>query len=133
MSTAENSYGDVMVVGGGISGLAAAYYYRKRFGPDVRVLILENHDDFGGHAKRLWRSLGELDMKSPVTEDELLEIHRELVARNGIDEGLVYLQITRGAADRDFVFPEGATPTIVLFTQAKPGLATQEVDGGITR
>jgi spermidine dehydrogenase len=43
---------DLVVVGGGISGLAAAYYYRKRFGRDARILILENHDDFGGHAKR---------------------------------------------------------------------------------
>ena len=43
---------DVVVVGGGISGLAAAYYYRKRFGRDSRILILDNHDDFGGHAKR---------------------------------------------------------------------------------
>ncbi len=79
--------------------------------------------DFEGHAKRLERSLSELEMASPVTSDELLAIHRELVARNGIEEGLVYLQITRGAADRDFAYPEGATPSIVLFTQAKPGLA----------
>ena len=79
--------------------------------------------DFDGHAKRLERSLSELEMASPVTPDELLGIHRELVARNGIEEGLVYLQITRGAADRDFAYPDGATPSIVLFTQAKPGLA----------
>ena len=63
--------------------------------------------DFTGHAARLERSLSELDMRSPVTNEELLEIHRTLVARNGIDEGLVYLQITRGApGDRDFVFPD---------------------------
>lgn len=43
---------DLVVVGGGISGLATAYYYRKLFGPDSKILILENHDDFGGHAKR---------------------------------------------------------------------------------
>lgn len=79
--------------------------------------------DFEGHAKRLARSLGELDMGSPVTEDELLAIHRELVDRNGIEDGLIYLQITRGAADRDFAYPEGVTPTLVLFTQEKPGLA----------
>ena len=79
--------------------------------------------DFEGHATRLARSLGELEMESPVTSDELLDIHRTLVARNGIEDGLVYLQITRGAADRDFAYPEGAQPTIVLFTQAKPGLA----------
>ncbi len=79
--------------------------------------------DFDGHAARLERSLGELEMTSPVTRDELLEIHRELVTRNEIGDGLVYLQITRGAADRDFAYPEGAAPSIVLFTQAKPGLA----------
>ena len=43
---------DLIVVGGGISGLSAAYFYRQQAGPKARVLILENHDDFGGHAKR---------------------------------------------------------------------------------
>jgi len=43
---------DLVVVGAGISGLTAAYQYRKRFGPESRILILDNHDDFGGHAKR---------------------------------------------------------------------------------
>ena len=49
-STGE-SY-DLIVVGGGISGLAAAYFFRKRAGKNARILILDNHDDFGGHAKR---------------------------------------------------------------------------------
>ena len=86
--------------------------------------------DFAGHAKRLERSLGELDMPHPAALPDLLEIHRELVRLNGIDEGMVYLQITRGApADRDFVFPdpETTTPTVVLFTQNKPGLADSPV------
>jgi len=43
---------DLIVVGGGISGLAAAYFYRAAAGPAARILILDNHDDFGGHAKR---------------------------------------------------------------------------------
>jgi spermidine dehydrogenase len=43
---------DLVVVGAGISGLSAAYFFRERFGPKARILILENHDDFGGHAKR---------------------------------------------------------------------------------
>ncbi|HXW18677.1 MAG TPA: NAD(P)-binding protein [Candidatus Acidoferrales bacterium] len=43
---------DLVIVGGGISGLAAAYFYRRHAGPHARILILENHDDFGGHAKR---------------------------------------------------------------------------------
>jgi D-alanine transaminase len=82
--------------------------------------------DFEGHAVRLARSLNELDMPAACSKEELLEIHRELVARNEIIEGLVYLQITRGSdGDRDFVFPDPETtkPTIVLFTQNKPGLA----------
>lgn len=43
---------DLVIVGGGISGLAAAHFYRRAVGSDARILILENHDDFGGHAKR---------------------------------------------------------------------------------
>ena len=43
---------DLVVVGGGISGLSAAHYFRKSAGPKAKVLVLENHDDFGGHAKR---------------------------------------------------------------------------------
>src|SRR5579863_1907100 len=43
---------DLVVVGGGISGLAAAYFYRQQAGANARILILDNHDDFGGHAKR---------------------------------------------------------------------------------
>ena len=81
--------------------------------------------DFDGHAARLDRSLRELGMAMPMTRDDLLEIHRRLVAENGIEDGLVYLQVTRGAADRDFAYPgEDVPQTVVLFTQAKPGLAT---------
>ena len=43
---------DLVVVGAGMSGLAAAWYYRKKVGPEARILVLDNHDDFGGHAKR---------------------------------------------------------------------------------
>ena len=85
--------------------------------------------DFEGHLKRLERSLNELDMPHPPEMGDLLEIHRELVRVNGIDEGLVYLQVTRGSdGDRDFVFPDPETtrPTVVLFTQSKPGLAHSE-------
>ena len=86
--------------------------------------------DFKGHADRLNRSLDELDMENPISYGELLEIHRELVRINNINEGLVYLQISRGApSDRDFVFPnpEETDQTVVLFTQNKPGLANSPV------
>ncbi|KNG94972.1 D-amino-acid transaminase [Pseudaestuariivita atlantica] len=81
--------------------------------------------DFDGHYARLERSLGELDMANPTTHEDLLEVHRELVRANGIEEGMVYLQVTRGnPGDRDFAFPpEDTAQTLVLFTQSKPGLA----------
>lgn len=81
--------------------------------------------DFDGHMKRLARSLEELAMTRPMSDDEFLEAHRRLIAENGITEGLVYLQVTRGnPGDRDFAYPpEGTTPTVVMFTQSKPGLA----------
>ena len=51
-ATADSETYDLIVVGGGISGLSAAYFFRKMAGPKARVLIIENHDDFGGHARR---------------------------------------------------------------------------------
>ena len=73
---------------------------------------------FDGHIERLKRSLSELDMKAPCTIPELLDIHRELIKRNNVTEGLVYLQVTRGIADRDFAYPD-VEPSLVLFTQSK--------------
>jgi len=81
--------------------------------------------DFDGHCRRLARSLAELEMQNPHTDAEWLQIHREMVAQNGVVDGMVYLQVTRGnPGDRDFAFPGPETkPTVVLFTQSKPGLA----------
>ena len=87
--------------------------------------------DFEGHVIRLERSLKELGMGMPLSAEDLLTAHRELVARNGIDEGLIYLQVTRGAADRDFAYPKDATQTVVMFTQKKPLAETQADRNGI--
>lgn len=73
--------------------------------------------DFAGHMKRLARSLSELDMAAPETDDEIEAIHRELIRANDLVEGLVYLQVTRGAADRSFLFPDGVKSSLVMFTQ----------------
>ncbi len=83
--------------------------------PVLQGKLLDN----AGHMARLARSLGELRMESPVPVAEIPALMKEIVARNDLDEGMVYLQITRGAADRDFAFPKDATPTLVMFTQAK--------------
>ncbi|MGE0230338.1 MAG: D-amino-acid transaminase [Flavobacteriaceae bacterium] len=75
--------------------------------------------DFDGHIARLKRSLAEIGMDMPMDGDALEAIHREIVTRNALVEGSVYLQVTRGAAERDFAFPKETRQTVVLFTQAR--------------
>ena len=90
--------------------------------------------DFAGHAARLERSMSELDMVAPVTMDELLAIHREMMARNDLTEGLIYLQVTRGSdGDRDFAFPDPdkVPSSLVLFTQSKSIAENPVADAGI--
>ncbi|CAN7322321.1 NAD(P)-binding Rossmann-like domain protein [compost metagenome] len=82
---------DLVVVGGGLSGLAAAWFYRRRFGANRRILILDNHDDFGGHAKRneftvrgkrLVTYGGSAEMPAGAGSDAAV---RELLAGIGLD------------------------------------------------
>lgn len=87
--------------------------------------------DFSGHMARLARSLDELDMAAPVADAEMEEIHRELLRLNDVDEGLVYLQVTRGVADRDFAYPIDTAPSLVLFTQKKNLVETAAAQNGI--
>jgi spermidine dehydrogenase len=87
---------DLAIVGGGISGLAAAYFYRKHAGADARILILDNHDDFGGHAKRneftvgkrlLLSNGGTQSMENP---GEYSKVAKELLVDLGIDTRRFY-------------------------------------------
>jgi spermidine dehydrogenase len=112
---------DLVVVGGGISGLAAAYYYRKLHGPQSRILIVDNHDDFGGHAKRnefhqggpmrlAWG--GTVNMEYPKFSDVAMGLVREL----GID-------IPRLREDYTFNWmgAGGDLKPALLFNQARYG------------
>ena len=88
--------------------------------------------DFAGHMARLTRSLGALAMTAPADAEALLAIHRSLIVRNKLVEGMIYLQVTRGVADRDFAYPkEGTPPSLVLFTQAVPVLERESVRQGL--
>lgn len=76
--------------------------------------------DYAGHMQRLKRSLGELDMRAPLDDDAMLAAIRRLIEANALRNGLVYLQVTRGTADRDFLYPgPDVSPSLVMFTQAK--------------
>ena len=89
--------------------------------------------DFASHMARLTRSLAELEMASPGSEDQLLEVHRKLVSENEVEEGMVYMQVTRGEADRDFLFPgEDVRPNLVLFTQKKALIDSPSAENGQT-
>lgn len=76
--------------------------------------------DFDAHLSRLDRSLREIDLDLPMPHEGLREIHEELIRENEVEEGIVYLEISRGPAERDFAYPEAPAPTVVAFTQTRP-------------
>ncbi|TCR64957.1 D-amino-acid transaminase [Bosea sp. BK604] len=86
---------------------------------EVSAVIGGKLVDCEAHLARLERSCGEIRLALPWSKAELVAIHEELIKRNNLDEGGIYLQVSRGAADRDFAFPTDATPTLVMFTQAR--------------
>jgi D-alanine transaminase len=73
--------------------------------------------DYDAHVERLDRSLGELKMAWPCSKAELHAMHIELIARNDLKEGIIYMQVTRGVADRMFNFPKEITSSLVAFPQ----------------
>jgi len=99
---------------------------------EVSSVLDGNLIDNSAHLKRLRRSLGELSMASPATDEEILTIQHELIDRNNLQEGLIYLQVTRGCADRDFPFPADAVPGLVMFSQVKKIIDAPQARDGIS-
>ena len=88
--------------------------------------------DNASHLARLERSVGEIALPLPESLERIAEIQRELIARNRLVNGLVYLEVTRGAdAGRDFAFPKGVKPTLVMFTSVKDILNAAAAKTGI--
>lgn len=86
---------------------------------EVTAVVKGKLVDYDAHMERLERSLREIRLEWPCSKEELKAMHLDMVKRNSLDEGWIYMQITRGAADRDFKFPKGVKPTLIAFTQAK--------------
>lgn len=83
------------------------------------------------HLARLQRSLAEIAIPLPLPKDQIRQVQRELVARNQLQEGVVYLQVTRGVADRDFGFADDLKPSFVAFTQKKNLVNAASVKNGV--
>ncbi len=76
--------------------------------------------DYEGHIKRLYRSLKELNIASPIQRKSYKFHVNEIIKRNIIQDGLVYLQVTRGVASRDFKFPKNSKSSIVIIGKNTP-------------
>ena len=89
--------------------------------------------DNASHLARLERSLGEISLKLPETTERVQEIQKELIARNRLIDGMVYLEVTRGAdAGRDFAFPKNVKPTLIMFTAIKDIVGAAAARTGIS-
>ena len=88
--------------------------------------------DNDAHLARLDRSLGEIRIRNPYPAAEWTRLEEELVRRNDLQEGLVYMEVTRGVAEREFAFPgPDVTPTVVMFTQPKTIRHSPQAETGI--
>jgi D-alanine transaminase len=87
--------------------------------------------DNEAHLARLDRSLGEIRIKNPYATEKWIELQRELIQRNAVSEGLVYIEVTRGVAERDFAFPKDVEPTVVMFTQEKNMTSAPAAETGV--
>src|SRR5437879_8155382 len=87
---------------------------------EVAAVLAGRLVDNASHLARLKRSVGEISLELPETLERITEIQKELVARNQLVNGMVYLEVTRGAdKGRDFAFPKGVRPTLIMFTTVK--------------
>jgi D-alanine transaminase len=98
---------------------------------EVTAVIGGRLIDYHAHIERLEGSLREVKIAMPCTHEELQHMHEEMVQQNRLVEGWVYMQVTRGPAERDFKFPKAAQPSLVAFTQSKPLVDNPDAATGV--
>jgi D-amino acid aminotransferase len=99
---------------------------------EVTAIVDGKLFDCGSHFARLRRSLDTLGIAMPMSDSALLDAHKELARRNQMNEGVIYLQISRGVHDRNFLMPDDLRPTITMFTQARSIRDNPKWESGIT-
>jgi len=99
---------------------------------EVTTVINGKLIDFNNHMKRLDRSMTELKFKKLLNHEDILVFHRKLIELNNLKEGMIYLQVTRGVADRSFDMPKNEIkPTVLAFTQEKKIIDSESAKNGI--
>jgi D-alanine transaminase len=99
---------------------------------EVTTVINGKLIDFNNHMKRLDRSMTELKFKKLLNHEDILAFHRKLIELNNLKEGMIYLQVTRGVADRSFDMPKNEIkPTVLAFTQEKKIVDSESAKNGI--
>src|SRR5487761_785891 len=83
------------------------------------------------HVKRLHRSLDELQIAPPMSDAALMAVMRETVRRNRVVDGILYIQITRGAAPRDFAFPPGVRPSLIMMARTQLPIDPKILERGV--
>ncbi len=98
---------------------------------EVVPIVNSRMVDAGPHLDRLERSLSELTIAMPLSRKVLELVMDELIARNGVNEGLIYMQVTRGVSPRDHKFPSGVRPSIVMTTKRVRFLTQKKLSDGV--
>ena len=99
---------------------------------EVTTVIDGKLIDFNNHMKRLDRSMTEIKFKKLLNHEDILVFHRKLIELNNLKEGMIYLQVTRGVADRSFDMPKNEIkPTVLAFTQEKKIIDSESAKNGI--
>jgi len=88
--------------------------------------------DFAPHVQRLRASMAKLEMSLDMDDAAIEAFHHGLIERNGLENGVVYMQVTRGVAERDFAYPDDAAPTVIAFTQPRDYLGDRNAENGVS-
>ena len=90
--------------------------------------ILDNKIvDYKGHLNRLYNSLNKIKLKSPIHKSSYIFHIKKIISKNKIKNGLVYLQITRGVASRDFKFPKNTKPSLVIIARVHTRMNMRQI------